>query len=118
MDITYNHFHEDKDSSRLLNLLSRAENYEGEYEESEHKGNTIFFAKSKTTTPTNKTTWYVFFGLVDSNNSNQSLRYSYNVKCEELDGDCSYDFDAIEQEVKDIMKSVKFKDVELEEGEN
>ena len=59
-----------------------------------------------------------FFGLVDSNNSNQSLRYSYNVKCEELDGDCSYDFDAIEQEVKDIMKSVKFKDVELEEGEN
>src|SRR5699024_9382283 len=43
---TYDNFHKEKDSSRLLNLLSRAVNFEGEYEEFTHENNTIFFATS------------------------------------------------------------------------
>src|SRR5699024_8671272 len=98
-------------------LLSSFVGYEGDYVEFEHDNNTIFYASSESSTRSKKTTWLEFFGLVKSNNSNQSLRYSYTVKCEERDGDCSYELGAIEEKVKDIMKSIEFRDVELE-GEN
>ena len=113
---TYDHFHKGKESERLLNLLSKYVNYDGEYEEFTHNTNTIFLAKSKSTTRNQKVTWYEFFGLVKANSSNQSLRYIYSVECKKQSDDCSYDFDAIEQKVREIMKSVEFKDVELEEG--
>ncbi|MBU5465517.1 hypothetical protein KQI49_01575 [Virgibacillus sp. MSJ-26] len=53
-----------------------------------------------------------------SNSSNQSLEYIYNVQCENQPDNCSYDLETIEQKVKDIMKSVEFKDMELEGGES
>jgi len=115
VNATYNNFYKGKESRRLLYLLSGDVNYDGDYEEFEHQNNTIFFATSKSTTKSKKTTWYEFFGLVKSNNSNQSLRFIYSLKCEEPEGNCAYDFDAIEQKVKSLMNSVNFKDVKLEE---
>ena|SRR5699024_10055446 len=113
---TYDHFHKRKDNSRLLNLLSRSVNYEGDYEEFEHQDNIIYFATKEKTTKSKPSTWYEFFGLVKSQNTNQSLRYIYSVKCEGKTENCSYDLESIGQIVKDIMKSVEFKDVELGEG--
>src|SRR5699024_9909010 len=105
-----------KDKDSLLYLLSSTVDYKGDYDKFEHQDNSIFFATSESTTRSKKTTWYEFFGLIKSKNTNQSLRYIYSVKCEGKTKNCSYDLESIEQKVKDIMKSVKFKDVELEEG--
>jgi len=111
---TYDHSHSSQDIDSLLYLLSSSVKYDGDFEEFEHQDNTIFFATKEKTTKSKKTTWYKFFGLVKSNNSNQSLEYIYNVQCENQPGNCSYDLETIEQKVKDIMKSVEFKDMELE----
>src|SRR5699024_4740163 len=73
---TYDHFHKGKESERLLNLLSKYVNYDGEYEEFTHNTNTIFLAKSKSTTRNKKVTCYEFFGLVKENSSNQPLDIS------------------------------------------
>ena len=113
---SYNHSHSNQDNDSLLYLLSSTVDYKGDYDKFEHQDNSIFFATSESTTRSKKTTWYEFFGLIKSKNTNQSLRYIYSVKCEGKTKNCSYDLESIEQKVKDIMKSVKFKDVELEEG--
>jgi len=117
VETTYDHFYEGKKSKRLLNLLSKSINYEGDYEEFEHGDNTIYFATLDYTTEDNQTTWYRFFGLIKSNSSNQSLRYIFNVQCKNQSQNYSYDLKAIEQKVKSLMKSVEFNDVELEGGE-
>src|SRR5690625_1663907 len=109
---------EGKESKRLLNLLSGMVNYDGDYEKYENQDNTIYFATKEKTTKSKKTTWYKFFGLVKSNSSNQSLEYIYNVQCENQPDNCSCDLETIEQKVKEIMKTVEFKDMELESGES
>ena|SRR5699024_6967109 len=113
---TYDHSQSTQDVDILLHLLSSSINYEGDYEKLEHQGYTIYFATSEYTTKDKRTTWYRFFGLIKD--KNQSLEYTYNVQCKDQPENCSYDLEAIEQRVKDIMKSVEFKDVELEEGQN
>src|SRR5699024_12360945 len=114
VSVSYDNLHKEIDIIRIINLLSRAVNFDVEYEEFTHENNTIFFATSKSTTRNEDTTWYEFFGTVISNKSNQSLEYIYSVKCEEPNGNCSYDLDAIEHKVKSLMKSVEFNDVDIE----
>jgi len=114
---TYDHSHSTQDIDSLLYLLSSSVSYEGDFEKFEHQDKTIYYANLERTTKSKPSTWYKYFGLIKSKNSNQSLEYIYSVKCEEPEGDCSYDLDAIEHRVKSLMKSVEFNDVELEGGE-
>ena len=118
--VTYDHFSEERETKRSLNLLSRSENYNGDYKEFKNNESTIHFATSKETiTSGNKqATWFNFFGLISSNSSNQSLEYRYSVQCDSPANNSSFDLNTIEEDVLDIMRSVKFNNIELKEEEN
>src|SRR5699024_3608409 len=91
-----------------LVLASDPVHYEGEFEEKVHDELTHFFARQKYVVSDKESSTYFFFGVVQSNNSNQYITYRYAVECPDEQKGCDYDLDEIEQEVEKIMTSVEF----------
>src|SRR5690625_886795 len=91
-----------------LTLLSESIDYDGEYEEIELDDKVIYFAMKGEKVNSKVNNAFDFFGYIKSKDSNQGVRYIYVVTCFDDDDDCDYDFDAIEEEVKQLMKSIEF----------
>src|SRR5690625_2927669 len=91
-----------------LTLLSDSLDYDGEYEEIELDDKVIYFARKSEKVNSKVNNAFDFFGYIKSKDSNQGVRYIYAVTCFDDNDDCDYDFDAIEVEVKQLMKSIKF----------
>jgi len=94
--------------STQFKLLSNATGYDGEYEEIELDNKVIYFARKSSKVDSNKDNVFDFFGYIKSKDSNQGVRYVYVVTCFDEGEDCDYDFDAVEDEAKKLMKSIKF----------
>jgi len=94
--------------STQFKLLSNATDYDGEYEEIELDDKVIYFAKKSVKVNSDKNNAFDFFGYIKSKDSNQGVRYVYGVTCFDEGDDCDYDFDAIEEEVKQLMMSIEF----------
>src|SRR5690625_6073303 len=91
-----------------LTLLSDSLDYDGEYEDIELDDKVIYFARKSENVNSKVNNAFDFFGYIKSKDSNQGVRYIYAVTCFDDIDDCDYDFDAIEVEVKQLMKSIKF----------
>src|SRR5690625_4631966 len=91
-----------------LTLLSESIDYDGEYEEIELDDKVIYFAMKGEKVNSKVNNAFDFFGYIKSKDSNQGVRYIYVVTCFDDDDDCDYDFDAIEEEVKQLMMSIEF----------
>jgi len=94
--------------STQFKLLSNATDYDGEYEEIELDDKVIYFAKKSVKVNSDENNAFDFFGYIKSKGSKQAVRYVYGVTCFDEEDDCNYDFDAIEEEVKKLMKSIEF----------
>src|SRR5690625_4964052 len=105
---TYNQDKDTNDNELYLSLLSDSLDYDGEYEEIELDNRVIYFARKSSKVDSDKDNVFDFFGYIKSKDSNQGVRYIYVVTCFDDNDDCDYDFDAIEVEVKQLMKSIKF----------
>jgi len=105
---TYNHGEVADRLSTQFKLLSGSLDYDGEYEEIELDNKVIYFARKKYITKGGNRSSYRFFGLIKSNDPEQIVRYKYNVICFDEQKGCDYDLDAIEEEVKQLMKSIEF----------
>ena len=84
---TYDDSKDTKDTDIYLYLLSSSIHYDGEYEKIETDDKIIYFATMKNITnnktKNKKASAYRFFGLIKSNDSDQALRYKYNIICED-----------------------------------
>src|SRR5690625_2945176 len=96
------------DIELYLTLLSDSIDYDGEYEEIEIDDKVIYFARKSEKVNSKVNNPFDFFGYIKSKNSNQGVRYIYAVTCFDEEDDCDYDFDAIEEEVKQLMMSIEF----------
>jgi hypothetical protein len=96
----------------LLDLLSTYVNYEGEYEKIDDADVSIYFAATEYVTDSGKSTTNRFFGTVMSNNSDQSVRFIYNVIIDNENVDNAVDLESVERNVLEIMKSIEFNSVE------
>src|SRR5690625_4384581 len=105
---TYNQGKDTNDIELYLSLLSDSIDYDGEYEEIELDNKVIYFARKSSKVDSDKDNVFDFFGYIKSKDSNQGVRYIYAVTCFDEGDDCDYDFDAIEEEVKQLMKSIEF----------
>src|SRR5690625_3836589 len=105
---TYNQGRDTNDIELYLTLLSDSIDYDGEYEEIELDDKVIYFARKSEKVNSNVNNAFDFFGYIKSKDSNQGVRYIYVVTCFDEGDDCDYDFDAVEEEVKQLMKSIKF----------
>src|SRR5690625_2513107 len=94
--------------STQFKLLSNTINYDGEYEEIELDDKVIYFARKSAKVNSNMNNAFEFFGYIKSKDSNQGVRYIYVVTCFDEEDDCDYDFDAVEEEVKQLMMSIEF----------
>src|SRR5690625_462986 len=94
--------------STQIKLLSNTIDYDGEYEEIEWDDKVIYFAKKSAKVNSNVNNAFEFFGYIKSKDSNQGVRYIYVVTCFDEGDDCDYDFDAVEDEAKKLMKSIEF----------
>ncbi len=105
---TYDKKNDTNDAEIYLDLLSTLLKYDGDYDKIEREDKTIYFATKKEINDTNKkSTTYRFFGLVQSTDSNQAVRYEYHVICDN-EKECSSNYSEIENKVKKIMESVTF----------
>src|SRR5690625_4538365 len=91
-----------------LTLLSDSLDYDGEYEEIELDDKVIYVERKREKVNSKVNNGFDLFGYIKSKDSNQGVRYIYAVTCFDDNDDCDYDFDAIEVEVKQLMKSIKF----------
>ena len=105
---TYNQGKDTNDIELYLTLLSDSIDYDGEYEEIELDDKVIYFARKSEKVNSNVNNAFDFFGYIKSKDSNQGVRYIYVVTCFDEEDDCDYDFDAVEEEVKQLMMSIKF----------
>src|SRR5690625_3635529 len=105
---TYNQGEVPDRLSTQFKLLSGSLGYDGEYEEIELDNKVIYFARKTSKVDSDKDNVFDFFGYIKSKDSNQGVRYIYAVTCFDEGDDCDYDFDAVEEEVKQLMKSIKF----------
>src|SRR5690625_2756400 len=105
---TYNQGKDTNDIELYLTLLSDSINYDGEYEEIELDDKVIYFARKSEKVNSKVNNAFDFFGYIKSKDSNQGVRYIYAVTCFDEEDDCDYDFDAIEEEVKQLMMSIEF----------
>ena len=108
MYVTYEHPTKPDDPDIQLSLVKNAVDYDGQFDKKEHEDVTHYFAQTKYVLSDKKSSVYYFLGLVQSNNSNQLIRYRYKVRCPDEQQGCNYDLEAIEQEVEKIMTSVEF----------
>src|SRR5690625_2476290 len=105
---TYNQGKDTNDIELYLTLLSDSIDYDGEYEEIELDDKVIYFARKSEKVNSNVNNAFDFFGYIKSKDSNQGVRYVYVVTCFDEGEDCDYDFDAVEDEAKILMKSIEF----------
>jgi len=105
---TYKQGKNTNDTELYLSLLSDSIDYDGEYEEIELDNKVIYFARKSSKVDSNKDNVFDFFGYIKSKDSNQGVRYIYVVTCFDEEDDCDYDFDAVEDEAKKLMKSIEF----------
>lgn len=91
-----------------MTLLSKSLDYDGEYEEIELDNKVIYFARKSSKVDSDKDNVFDFFGYIKSKDSNQGVRYMYVVTCFDEEDECDYDFDAVEDEVKQLMRSIEF----------
>ncbi|WZY00409.1 hypothetical protein NSQ26_14155 [Bacillus sp. FSL W7-1360] len=91
--------------------LSRSVSYEGEYEEIEADGKTIYYAKNEyhVQVEDKEGTSYSFFGYVKSNEHSRGLSLAYEVSCRDKAKPCDLDLDLAEERAKKLMKAVQFK---------
>lgn len=106
--VTYEDSTKPDDPDIQLSLVKNAVNYDGEFDKKEHENITHYFAQKKYVLSDKKSSVYRFFGLVQSKNSNQLIRYDYNVRCPNEQKGCDFDLEAIEREVEKVMTSVEF----------
>src|SRR5690625_1462286 len=93
----------------LLDLLSTYVNYEGNYKKIDNTDESIYFATSEYVTDSGKSTTNRFFGIVMSNNSDESVRFIYNVIIDNENVDNTVDLGNIRNEVIKMMQSIEFK---------
>jgi len=105
---TYNQGKDTNDIELYLSLLSDSIDYDGEYEEIELDNKVIYFARKSSKVDSDKDNVFDFFGYIKSKDSNQGVRYIYVVTCFDEGDECDYDFDAVEDEAKKLMKSIEF----------
>src|SRR5690625_837332 len=105
---TYKQGKNTNDTELYLSLLSESLDYDGEYEEIELDNKFIYFARKSSKVDSNKDNVFDFFGYIKSKDSNQGVQYIYVVTCFDEEDDCDYDFDAVEDEAKKLMRSIKF----------
>lgn len=98
-----------REPDSLLYLLSNGINYKGENDKIEYDDRIIYFATMKYTTKSKRQSTYRFFGVIQSKDIDQAVSYRYNVHCKDESKGCSYDLEAVENEVMKIMESVEFK---------
>lgn len=106
--VTYEDPTKPDETNVKLSLVKNAVNYEGEFEKKEHTDVTHYFAQSKYVLSDKKSSMYYFFGVVQSNNSNQYISYTYSVRCPDEQKGCDYDLEEIEQEIEKVVTSVEF----------
>ncbi|WP_164219225.1 hypothetical protein [Virgibacillus sp. YIM 98842] len=109
---TYDEGRRAVESETLLNLLSTYVSYEGDYEKIDNTDTTIYFATTEYVTESGKSTTNRFFGTAMSNNSDQSVRFIYNLIDDNEDADNAVDLESIQGSVLEIMKSIEFNSVE------
>src|SRR5699024_12537124 len=84
---TYCDSKDTRDTDIYLYLLSSSIEYDGEYEKVQTDYKISYFATIKNITnnktKNKKASAYRFFGLIKSNDSDQALRYKYNIICED-----------------------------------
>ncbi len=95
------------DSEILLSSFENAVDYDGAYEQIDHDVFTHYYAHNNYALSDQQSSVYSFFGLVQSNDTNQYVRYQYQVLCEDEDG-CDYNVEEIEQEVEKMVTSIEF----------
>lgn len=97
-----------KETEIYLDMLSDSMDYKGEYEKIDLKDKIIFLATDKYISEDKPSSIFSVFGFIQSKNSNQAIRYDYNLVCYDEQKGCSYDEDEIKDEVAKIMESIKF----------
>ena len=105
---TYKQGENTNDIELNLTLLSESIDFDGEYEEIELDDKVIYFAKKSEKVNSKVDNAFDFFGYIKSKDSNQGVRYVYVVTCFDEGEDCDYDFDAVEDEAKKLMRSIEF----------
>ncbi|WP_164218664.1 hypothetical protein [Virgibacillus sp. YIM 98842] len=96
---------EDVDS--LLGMLSEDANYNGKYQNIELEDKTIHFATSEYVTKSGESISNLFFALIMSNNSDQTVSIRYHAISN--DDDKNIDLETIQNEAMKIMESIEFK---------
>src|SRR5690625_8025077 len=105
---TYNHGKNTNDIELYLSILSESLDYDGEYKEIELDNKIIYCARKSVKVNSDENNDFDFFGYIKLKGSKQALRYVYGVYCVDEGDECDYDFDAVEDEAKKLMKSVEF----------
>lgn len=80
-----------------LSSVKNALKYDGEFQEEKLDKITHHYAQQKYVLSDKESSVFYFFGVVESNSSNQYISYRYAVRCPDEEKGCDYDLEAIEK---------------------
>jgi hypothetical protein len=97
-----------KETDIYLDMLSGRNGYEGNFDKIDEKEKNVYIGTQKHITESKELSSFRVLGFVQSKNTNQAVRYEYNLICYEEQKGCNYDETEILNGAFKLMESITF----------